>query len=476
MNRNAVALHEATIAAAGTPVDAGWHDSGPAAEALGRCPGAAERHVARAPVRLDAMGGIADYSGGLLLAMPCGEHVCVAVQPRDDDRVVLSPADGEELSVSLASVLAWRGQPAAPADPFGHAGEHDSEARCLLGALVELLRTRPDLDLARGLTIAGAAGGLNISVDGVAAAWTAAALTALADACGASLAAPEAGRICLAVENLWAGAFGGGAAAVAALAGRADALLQIRGDALAVDAAVTLPEDVTFFGIDCGYLAEDAVRKAAAVRTTALMGRKLIEVIVANEPHLHPHWNGRLSHVQVSDYVEHFRDRLPTKVRGRDFLARYPDAIDTLTRVEPDQLYKVRSRTEHHIYEHDRSATFVECLSRAVRLNRPDLYLEAGELMYASHWSYGQRCGIGSIETDALVNLLRDQGPSAGILGARVSGAGCGGVVVVFARAGAAARSAINAAMGEYARRLERTPRLLEGSLPGAMVTGVRAV
>jgi L-arabinokinase len=483
MDRHAVALDEATIASTGSTVgatDAGWHECGAAAEALQRCPDAATRHIARAPVRLDVMGGIADYSGGLLLAMPSGEHVCVAVQPRDDDSVVLRPGDGEDMVLPVSLIQTCRAQtdvsPAAAHDALSDSHPHAAVARCLTGALVELLRARPDVDFSRGLTIAATSSGPGCSVDGVASAWVAAALLALAEALGTTLGAQDAGRLCLAVENRWTGSFGGGAAALAALAGRADGLLQIRGDSLTVDGAIPLPEDVTFVGIDCGHLAEGADRKAANVRITAMMGRKLIEVIVAKEPHLHPHWNGRLAHVQVSDYVEHFRDRLPTKVRGKDFLAKFPDPIDSLTRVEADLLYKVRSRTEHHIYEHDRSATFVECLSRAVRLNRPDLYVEAGELMYASHWSYGQRCGLGSIETDALVNLLREQGPASGILGARVSGAGCGGVVVVFTRSGSAARAAVHAAMSEYARRLERTPKLLEGSLPGAMLTGVRTV
>ena len=35
--------------------------------------------------------------------------------------------------------------------------------------------------------------------------------------------------------------------------------------------------------------------------------------------------------------------------------------------VEPEQLYKVRSRTEHHIYENDRTHRLMERLSRARR-------------------------------------------------------------------------------------------------------------
>src|ERR1051325_4133984 len=43
--------------------------------------------VTRAPGRLDVMGGIADYSGSLVLELPIAEATLVALQ-RSDDRVV----------------------------------------------------------------------------------------------------------------------------------------------------------------------------------------------------------------------------------------------------------------------------------------------------------------------------------------------------------------------------------------------------
>ncbi len=46
-------------------------------------------HVARAPGRLDVMGGIADYSGSLVLQLPIRQAARVAVQPRSDRRLVV---------------------------------------------------------------------------------------------------------------------------------------------------------------------------------------------------------------------------------------------------------------------------------------------------------------------------------------------------------------------------------------------------
>jgi len=42
-------------------------------------------YFANAPGRMDVMGGIADYSGSLVLQMPIQEHTTVALALRDDD-------------------------------------------------------------------------------------------------------------------------------------------------------------------------------------------------------------------------------------------------------------------------------------------------------------------------------------------------------------------------------------------------------
>jgi L-arabinokinase len=94
--------------------------------------------------------------------------------------------------------------------------------------------------------------------------------------------------------------------------------------------------------------------------------------------------------------------------------------------------------------------------------------------MYASHWSYGQRCGLGSIETDMLVNLLRQSDANPDIYGAKITGCGCGGVVAVLMRTSDRATAAVDQAIEDYQARAERKARLIRGSLPGALVSGVR--
>jgi len=59
-----------------------------------------------------------------------------------------------------------------------------------------------------------------------------------------------------------------------------------------------------------------------------------------------------------------------------------------------------------------------------------------GELMYHSHAGYSAM-GLGCPETDAMVRAVRERGPDQGFCGARVSGGGSGGTVVVLLEAAA---------------------------------------
>jgi L-arabinokinase len=206
------------------------------------------------------------------------------------------------------------------------------------------------------------------------------------------------------------------------------------------------------------------------------MGRGLIDRIIRHDRLDHIRWEGYLSTVAVNDFTEHFRDRIPTRLKGKEYISRFGDAGDPLTRVEPDEVYKIRSRTEHHIYEHDRSCKFIECMARASRARDDQPLRDAGEVMSASHWSYGQRCGLGSVETDRLVVLLREAGPDDGIYGAKITGRGCGGMCAVLKKCGDRADAALDRVVKQYMEEKGRGARILRGSLPGATLTGPRAV
>ena len=64
--------------------------------------------VARAPGRLDVMGGIADYSGSLVLEMPLAVATWVAVQGSDTPRLVIESSDAPDGRVTIRFDNLWR--------------------------------------------------------------------------------------------------------------------------------------------------------------------------------------------------------------------------------------------------------------------------------------------------------------------------------------------------------------------------------
>ncbi len=449
-------------------------------DVLNRLPPQPTRFAVCAPGRLDVMGGLADYSGSLTVSKTADDHICVAVQRCPEAALSIDLTGSLALDGNPPTVIATcdlRGSDGAWVRAEQWPGEVEAPGtaavRGVVGAVVEMLRSTDVSQLEGGFSIAVGSTRDGASGIGGDAALVSATLLATAAAADVTLQPPQNVELCQRVLNEWLSLPVGMSDGACVLLGEPNALMQCRGDPFAMPAPLPLPGNLAIAGIDTGSIHDDAKLRYTRVRTASFMGRALIDRIVKHEGADLLQWNGLLARVSVSDYVERFRDRIPTKLKGSEFLERFGETGDPLTRVEPPFVYKIRSRTEHHIYEHARACEFVECLSRAIRNNDEQALHGAGELMYASHWSYGQRCGLGSIATDALVRLIRDNAAQAGVYGAKVSARGCGGVVVVLMRSGEKEMDALSAVMERYQAETGNKPVLLRHSLPGALVSGV---
>jgi L-arabinokinase len=182
--------------------------------------------------------------------------------------------------------------------------------------------------------------------------------------------------------------------------------------------------------------------------------------------------DGYLCNLTPREYISRWRDRLPPRMKGAAFLAQFDGTGDAATTVEPDETYPVRGAVEHAVYENHRVKQFRRHLARASR--DPGALARAGHLMYASHWSYGRRIGLGAPETDLLVRLARERGPESGVFGAKITGGGCGGTVALLTRDDTDA--VVEAIAADYARRTGLAPRLLAGTSPGALAWGTRTL
>lgn len=457
-----------------------WTSSQLVADVLERLEEDSPRFVACAPGYLDVIGGIAEYTGSLVLTTPVNEQVCAGVQRRSDDMISIETAgnaasgDGSPAVISVSQLYGPDGLAIKPPQGLELIGDWDPAAKCVLGMLVEALREGVVSDLSGGLTIvvstaAFEVGGVlrNSMVAG-------AALGATARALNIEIDPQKAFEVCRRIENDWLGWPAGVADAVCALLGEPRTLMQLQSDCCSIIGKIHLPDDLALVGIDCGNCQPGAKLKYERVRVAAFMGRSLVDRIIKYDGGNHSWWDGCLSRVSVNDYVERFRDRIPTKMKGKEFLDRFGETGDPLTRIEPRVQYRIRSRTEHHIYEHARACQFAEFLSRGIRTGSAEVFVEAGELMYASHWSYGQRCGLGDVRTDFLVSSIRRHGVDAGLYGAKISGRGCGGVVAVLLRDTDSAWSAVEETLQAYQSKLGHEAQLLRGSTPGVLVAGAR--
>ncbi len=444
----------------------------------------------------DVMGGIAEYCGSLTLSAPTRDHVDVATTLRQDQQVAVSFVDGtgspvaktdpqhpasdsihqgstghstNSRSSSIANISTEKIVADWPLRAFY--GEHDGELASVkavhkIGAESGTTEAGLVLAVLRSLLADGViphfSGGLTIRINSSLLGDVTRRRAALAMGVHRSVTAAF-GAECSEADSasLVHGVFGdvgeypvGLATVTGLLIDKPGHLTPICCRPLEIGEWVALPDGVTLIGIDSGILHPKAAEKYRHARTTSKMGTAIIaRLIETANPNQGP-WHGHLAGITVSEYVDQFRDLLPTKIKGAQFLERFGQLPDPAAVINAKDTYKIRSRTEHHIYENDRVRKFAEKLSRATRTGQLSAIIEAGELMYASHWSYGQRCGLGSKETDALVNMIRGCGKDSGVYGARISGAGTGGTVVVLMRDSDETRSAIARAIGQYEQKI----------------------
>lgn len=435
----------------------------------------APRYMAKAPARLDVMGGIADYTGSLVLQCALPLETRVAIAPRTDQKVSITSigwsndGDSAESVWPLSALYTPAGKLASPEAFSAHFDASGcSWARHVAGVFYTLLEAGAVPHYAGGASLVIQSDIPSDAGIGSSAAISVATGLALAALTGKTIAPIELARLCQRAENFVVGIPRGISDKAVALMAGAGSLLQMRCQPHELLGYMRLCPGTAVVGIDSRVQSDKRVSKFVETRVASFMGLRIVESILRNDPSAHGLGGGYLANITPTDYVERFRDLLPTKMRGRDFLQRYGHIDDAATRIEPDTIYKVRSRSEHHIYENDRVHRFAERLSRAARTGERDALIEAGELMYASHWSYSQRCGMGSIETDILVNLLREQGPAKGIYGAKVTSAGCGGTLAVLISETPAAHEAIEHVRRAYSEKTGREMRVFCGSVNGA--------
>ena len=428
--------------------------------------------VARAPGRLDVMGGIADYSGSLVLQWPINEATHVAVQPRIAPHLSITSigAAGHDRHCDVPldlvvnpnrpydEVRAW-----FAAEPGRHwaayvagvfhvlAREHGATFTSGAAILIES-------DVPEGKGVSSSAAIEAATMEAVIAAWP--------------LAIDPIMRAvrCQQVENLIVGAPCGIMDQMASISGEDGSLMALLCQPAEFQGSLRLPDGLGVWGIDSGIRHAVTGADYGAVRVGAFMGYRIIAELAGlpvtpgeREGHVRiddPRWHGYLANIGNATYRE-FEPDIPESLDGRAFLDRYEGTTDLVTRINPARPYAIRTPTSHPIHEHERVTEWAHALQSTTR---PDA-ARLGALMYESHASYSA-CGLGSDGTDRLVALARNAGPARGIYGAKITGGGSGGTVAILADSSAG--HTVRAIARRYSEETGRDAYVFEGSSPGA--------
>ncbi len=438
--------------------------------------------VTRAPGRLDVMGGIADYSGSLVLQLPIREAALVALQRTMEPslRVVSFGAEANQRAASFTMPLADFERDGEPRDyqsarDYFQRAPQTRWAAYAAGVFLVLMRER-GVRFNRGARIlidSSVPEGKGVSSS---AAIEVAVMQAVAAAFDVKIDARELALLCQKVENLVVGAPCGVMDQMTAACGEANRLLALLCQPAELQATVAIPDELAVWGIDSGIRHSVSGADYGSVRVGAFMGYRMmaalagLKVEAPNEAGrviiVDPRWNGYVANTTPSEFEQHYRAALPERINGGEFLARFTGTTDAVTRVDAGRDYAVRQPTAHPIYEHFRVRAFAELLAGAASARRGELL---GELMYQSHASYSA-CGLGSAGTDRLVEMVREAGTARGLYGAKITGGGSGGTVAVLGRRDA--QTAVMEIAARYADETGRTPQVFCGSSPGAAAFG----
>lgn len=437
--------------------------------------------VARAPGRLDVMGGIADYSGALVLQWPIHEATRVAVRPwtaRTISITSIGHGGAERRCDVPLDVVGDSHRPYDSVQAWFSADATRHWAAYVAGVFHVLAREH-------GVTFSGGAAifiesdvpeGKGVSSS---AALEAATMEAVVGAWQLPIEPRMRAVRCQQVENLIVGAPCGVMDQMAAICGESGRLMALLCQPAEFQGSVRLPEGLAVWGIDSGIRHAVTGADYEAVRVGAFMGYRILvdlaglRVTPAERDGLvrvdDPQWHGYLANVG-SDTFRRFAADIPTALDGGTFLARYQGTTDSVTRVDPARRYAIRIPTAHPVYEHERVEEWARHLDATTLSSGPrPAAVRLGALMFESHASYSA-CGLGSDGTDRLVELAREAGQVRGIYGAKITGGGSGGTVAVLADAGA--DSTVRDIARKYAEETRRDATVFEGSSPGAARIG----
>ncbi|HEV8272454.1 MAG TPA: hypothetical protein VGQ04_14185 [Chitinophagaceae bacterium] len=432
---------------------------------------------ATAPGRMDVMGGIADYSGSLLLQIPIKQTTVVSIQKRNDGvfnfHTQITKKKTDDFTINVSDLVNKSLEESGKIIQSRPGGEW---AVYVLGCFLVLQKEK-------GIELTGANVFIESNVPwgkGVSssAALEVATMNALKQLYKLSLGREELAVVAQMAENLVAGAPCGLMDQLSSHLGQKNKLLPLICQPHHVDKPISIPSGINFSGIDSGVRHAVSGASYSDVRAGAFMSYSIIALKEgATEEDLDralttADWSklpykGFLANIPVSVFEEKYNSLLPEEISGKDFLAEYKTSIDPVTTINEQKIYKPLVCGSHPVYENARVSEFRDLLkSFKKQEDKQTTLTKMGDLMLQSHESYSA-VGLGNEYTDKIVELVRDAGPANGVFGARVSGGGNGGTVCVLSY-GKEGKNAVKEIYSKYKDMTKKKLFFFSGSSQGA--------
>lgn len=399
---------------------------------------------ASAPGRLDVMGGIADYSGSLVLQMPISQQTQVQFSLRDDYVCTFESRinSGEifKAQVDYRNFLNDTYVDYAFVKEKFQQTENNHWISYVLGCALVLQKEK-------GIVLTGGDFKIHSEVPlgkGVSssASMEVATMKVLAQAFGVKFKGTELPQLAQRVENYVVGAPCGLMDQLACYLGQPKKILPILCQPDLIEESIPIPEGISLIGIDSGVRHAVSGASYSDVRCAAFMGYTIIlstlgvtvnEIFEAKERENFSSlpYKGYLCNITSEEFEKSMVHHLPHSIQGKDFLETYQVSIDRVTSIDPTKTYYVRQCVSHPVHENHRVKqfkNFLLSLNGVHAIDQTETLKQMGELMYQSHISYSL-CGLGSDRTDEIVELTKN---TKGIYGAKITGGGNGGTVCLL--------------------------------------------
>ena len=433
--------------------------------------------VVRVPARLDIMGGIADYSGANVCEGTLGRGGMLGIQKREDRWIKVRTQEVDRNKIAIDFVFSvdnfYSGDRLKRYDEMKAFFQRNTVitwAAYIIGAIFTLLKEKKIPRLTSGFNISLLSSvPMNVGI-GSSATVECAAIYAVDQALGLKLNPLTIARLGQKTENNVVGAPCGIMDQIAVTSGREDRLIHILCQPDIIKGTIAIPENCAFAGINSAVKHTVAGPKYTDVRIATFMGRRIIQAYNASRKgkKSRPPDPKYLCNVSPEEFESKYKKMLPLQIRGADFLKEYGDTGDKVTEVNPQKVYKVRSRTAHPIYENERVMKFMHALEQANLTGDDRYFIEAGDQMYRAHASYARNCDLSATEVDLLVNLVKKRGKKQGLYGAKITGGGSGGTVAILGRKDVL-KEKVEEIAHEYETITGLEPDVFFGTSPGAV-------